>query len=97
MPVVGRKEVITNTFNFKDLGAVGKKPFGDHNMTMRTLHDTRKSAWMDSQMMRIESVRKMNKDISRRHSLMDKYSNEQGLRFLEKDTSVIFSPRFSIP
>ncbi len=41
---------------------------------------------MDSQMMRIESVRKMNKDISRRHSLMDKYSAEQGIRFLEKDS-----------
>jgi hypothetical protein len=52
-PVVGRRELISNIYNFKDLGAVGKIPYGDHNMTMRTLHETRKSAWMESQMLRI--------------------------------------------
>jgi hypothetical protein len=96
-PVVGRKELISNTYNFKDLGAVGKIPFGDHNMTMRTLHESRRSAWMESQMLRIKSVRKMNKDISRRHSLMDKYFNEQNVQFTEKDAAVLFSPRFTLP
>ena len=75
---------------------IGEKPFGDHNMTMRTLQANRHSSWLDSQVDRMESVKRMQNDLSRRHSLINKYSNEQSLRFIEKDTSVIFSPKYSL-
>lgn len=39
----------------------------------------------------------MNKDLSRRHSLIEKYKHEQGVRILDRDTSVIFSTKYSLP
>jgi len=77
----GRKELITNMTNFKDI----ENPFGDYSLTLQTLKKERHKAWKLRKAEQSLKLKNQIADMEKKLSVYRVYKEEMGITLSKKE------------